>query len=126
MYEGEQRPKRASSNQSLKNLPLHHAACENPLDCSLKLADIFAIELRSLVVEGVFGVWFVEQVDKPVDDRIDIQHLHQREWVVDEASKRMSMSDAVDFATIALEKCRHVQANGRYQPKKRQRLVSFH
>lgn len=79
MYEGEQRPKCVSSNQSLKNLPLHHAARERPLDCSLKLADVFAVELCSLVVEGVFGVWFVEQVDKPVDDRIDIQHLHQRE-----------------------------------------------
>lgn len=55
---------------------MHDAACESPLHCSLELAYVVAIELRSFVVEGVLGVWLVEQVDEPVDDRVDIQHLH--------------------------------------------------
>ena len=66
---------------------MQHATRERPLDCSLELADVFAVKLCSLVVEGVFGVWFVEQVDKPVDDRIDIQHLYQRKVVIDQTSE---------------------------------------
>lgn len=63
------------SNQSLEGLPLHNAASQRPLDCSLKLTDVVAVELGGLVVEGILGVWFVEQVDKPIDDRVDIQNL---------------------------------------------------
>lgn len=63
------------SNQPLEGLALHDCSSQRPLDCSLKLADVLAVELCGLVVEGVLGVRFVEQVDKAVDDRVDIQHL---------------------------------------------------
>lgn len=66
------------SYQPLEGLALHDCSSKRPLDCSLKLAYVFAVELCGLVVEGVLGVWLVEQVDKAVDDRVDIQHLPDR------------------------------------------------
>lgn len=70
-----ERTQNCESNQPLEGLPLHDAASERPLHCSLKLTDVLAVELCGLVIEGILGIWFVEQIDKPVDDRIDIQHL---------------------------------------------------
>ena len=64
------------SNQSLERLPLHDAAGERPFDCSLKLTYILAVELCSLVVQGVLRVWLVEEINQSVDDSVDIQHLN--------------------------------------------------
>lgn len=68
----------AASNQACKCLSLHNATRERSFYCSLKLTDVFTVKLCRLVVERILGIWFVEQVDQPINDRIDIQNLPEQ------------------------------------------------
>ena len=60
-------------HQSLELSAIQNATAEGSLHKPLELVDVPPEQLGGLVVEGIVGVGFVEEVDEAVDDGVDVE-----------------------------------------------------